>query len=143
VVLTDSTEFAEDAGRLTRCPGEPLLAEWSSLPVGCEGVDVERFDEGLRCQDVHSGLRNVDPNSGSLTQLADTQLVGMAASLAALVRGQDVIGDAQALRAIAAEQLDVNQFAFDQVIALLAEVEFVSIHGWARPACSWAADRRG
>ncbi|PMR62208.1 hypothetical protein C1A38_05355 [Verrucosispora sp. ts21] len=87
---------------------------------------MERFDEGLRCQDVHSGLRNLDPNSGSLTQLADTQLIGMAASLAALVRGQDVISDAQALRALAAEQLDVNQFAFDQVIALLDEVEFVA-----------------
>ncbi|MBU5895248.1 hypothetical protein JVW19_25040, partial [Vibrio cholerae O1] len=72
--------------------------------------------EGLRCQDVHAGLRNVDPNSGTLTPLADTQLIGMAASVAALVRGQEVIGDAQALRALAAEQLDVNHFAFDQVV---------------------------
>lgn len=86
---------------------------------------MQAFDEGLRCQDVHAGLRNVDPNSGALTPLADTQLVGMAASLAALIRGRDVIDDAQALRAVAAEQLDVSQFAFDQVIALLAEVEFV------------------
>lgn len=51
----------------------------------------------------------------------------MAASLAALIRGQDVINDAQALRAVAAEQLDVNQFAFDTVIRALADVEFV--HG--------------
>src|SRR5205814_6831403 len=86
---------------------------------------VELFDEGLRCQDVHAGLRNVDPNSGSLTPLADTQLIGMAASLAALIRGQDVIDDAQALRAVAAEQLDVNQFAFDSVVKALADVEFV------------------
>lgn len=86
---------------------------------------MERFDEGLRCQDVHAGLRNVDPNSGTLTALAETQLIGMAASLAALVRGQDVIVDAQALRAVAAEQLDVNQFAFDSVIAALADVGFV------------------
>jgi hypothetical protein len=87
---------------------------------------VDRFDEGLRCQDVHAGLRNVDPNSGTLTPLADTQLIGMAASVAALIRGQDVIADAQALRAVVAEQLDVNQFAFDQVIVQLAEVGFVS-----------------
>lgn len=86
---------------------------------------MDWFDEGLRCQDVHAGLRNVDPNSGTLTPLADTQLIGMAASVAALIRGQDVIGDAQALRAVAAEQLDVNQFAFDPVIEQLAEVGFV------------------
>ncbi|MEU4811895.1 hypothetical protein AB0H20_22050 [Nocardia fluminea] len=86
---------------------------------------MESFDEGLRCQDVHAGLRNVDPNSGSLTPLADTQLVGMAASLAALIRGQDVVNDAQALRAVAAEQLDVNQFAFDDVVKTLAEIDFV------------------
>ncbi|MFI5560710.1 hypothetical protein ACIA2T_15655 [Amycolatopsis japonica] len=86
---------------------------------------MDPFDEGLRCQDVHAGLRNVDPNSGALTPLADTQIIGMAASLAALIRGQDVIGDAQALRAVAAEQLDVNQFAFDDVIRALADIEFI------------------
>ncbi|GGN30473.1 hypothetical protein GCM10011609_88280 [Lentzea pudingi] len=86
---------------------------------------MEPFDEGLRCQDVLAGLRNVDPNSGSLTPLAETQLIGMAASLAALIRGPDVISDAQALRAVAAEQLDVNQFAFDTVITALADIEFV------------------
>lgn len=86
---------------------------------------MERFDEGLRCQDVHAGLRNVDPNSGTLIALADTQLIGMAASLAALIRGQDVIADAQALRAVAAEQLDVNQFAFDSVVMALADVGFL------------------
>ncbi|WP_405759827.1 hypothetical protein OG234_15925 [Streptomyces sp. NBC_01420] len=86
---------------------------------------MDRFDEGLRCQDVHAGLRNVDPNSGTLTPLADTQLIGMAASVAALVRGQEVIGDAQALRALAAEQLDVNHFAFDQVVFALDELGFV------------------
>jgi hypothetical protein len=71
----------------------------------------------------------VDPNSGSLTPLADTQLIGMAAGLAALIRGQNVIANAQALRAVAAEQLDVGQFAFDQVIAVLAEMEFVQGSG--------------
>ena len=86
---------------------------------------MDRFDEGLRCQDVHAGLRNVDPNSGTLTPLADTQLIGMTASVAALIRGQDVIANAQALRAVVAEQLDVNQFAFDQVVVQLAEVGFV------------------
>jgi hypothetical protein len=49
----------------------------------------------------------------------------MAASVAALIRGQDVIGDAQALRAVAAEQLDVNQFAFDSVVLALADIGLV------------------
>jgi hypothetical protein len=86
---------------------------------------MDTFDEGLRCQDVHAGLRNVDPNSGVLTPLADTQMIGMAASLASLIRGQDVIADAQSLRAVAAEQLDVSHFAFDEVVAALAEIGFV------------------
>ncbi|KUN58403.1 hypothetical protein [Streptomyces griseorubiginosus] len=86
---------------------------------------MDRFDEGLRCQDVHAGLRNVDPNSGTLEPLMDTQMIGMAASVAALIRGQEVIDDAHALRAVAAEQLDVNQFAFDPVILALEELGFV------------------
>ncbi|MGP3953871.1 hypothetical protein [Streptomyces sp. 7N604] len=49
----------------------------------------------------------------------------MAGSLAALIRDHELIDDAQALRAVAAEQLDVNQFAFDQVIEALAEVGFI------------------
>ncbi|MGQ4374772.1 hypothetical protein ACN6K9_001643 [Streptomyces sp. SAS_267] len=86
---------------------------------------MDRFDEGLRCQDVHAGLRNVDPNSGTLEPLMDTQMIGMAASLAALIRGQEVIDNAAALRAVAAEQLDVNQFAFDPVVLALEDLGFV------------------
>jgi len=86
---------------------------------------VDKFDEGLRCQDVHAGLRNVNPNSGVLVPLAGTQMIGMAASVAALVRGLDVVSDAQALRAVAAEQLDVSPYAFDNVIRSLADLEFI------------------
>lgn len=87
---------------------------------------MDAFIEGLRCQDVHAGLRNLNPNSGRLTHLAETQRVGMAASLASLVRGQDVVPDAQALKALAAEQLDVSPFAFDDVVRLLEDVGFIS-----------------
>lgn len=87
---------------------------------------MENFTEGLRCQDVHSGLRNVDPNSPTLVPLSDTRLVGMAASLAGLIRGRDVITDAQALLMIAADQLDVNPLAFNQVVGLLADAGFVN-----------------
>lgn len=80
---------------------------------------LQDFKAGLRCHDVHTGLRNVDPNSASLTPLADTRMVGMAASLASLVRGQDVITDAEALKTIAVEQLDISPYAFGTVIETL------------------------
>lgn len=87
---------------------------------------MERVDEGLRCQDVHAGLRNVDANSAPVAQHLDrTQVVGMAATLAAAIRGEDVIGDAQALKVIASDQLDINPFAFPDVIRLLDERGFV------------------
>lgn len=86
---------------------------------------MEKFDEGLRCQDVHSGLRNVDPNSPLLGPLNDTRIVGMAATLAGLIRGRDVIEDAQALMQVAAYQLDVHMLSFGEVIALLNDAGYV------------------
>ncbi|MBI5738841.1 MAG: hypothetical protein HY997_23515 [Mycolicibacterium neoaurum] len=86
---------------------------------------MKPFEEGLRCQDVHAGLRNVDPLSGALAPLMDTRLIGMAATLASLIRGQDVIADASALQAVAAEQLDVDLYAFDTVVGLLEELGYV------------------
>lgn len=86
---------------------------------------MDAFDKGLRCQDVHSGLRNVDPNSPLLAPLADTRVVGMAATIAGLIRGRDVITDAQALKVIAAHQFDVDLLAFDDVIGILEQAEFV------------------
>lgn len=87
---------------------------------------MEQFNEGLRCQDVHSGLRNVDPNSPLLGPLNDTRLVGMAATLAGLIRGRDVVEDAQALMQVAAHQLDVHMLSFAEVIALLEDAGYVA-----------------
>ncbi|WP_310963968.1 hypothetical protein [Nocardioides terrisoli] len=87
---------------------------------------MDNFDEGLRCQDVHSGVRNVDPNSPVLQPLVDTRIVGMAATVAGLIRGNDVIKDAQALMSIAASQLDVDMLAFNEVVTLLGDAGFVS-----------------
>lgn len=86
---------------------------------------MEIFEEGLRCQDVHAGLRGVDPNSAPLAHLVDTRLVGMAGTLAAFIRGRDVIKDAQTLKMVAASQLDVDSMAFDQVVDLMSEAELV------------------
>lgn len=80
---------------------------------------------GLRCQDVHSGLRNVDPHSPALGPLADTRVIGMAATVAGLIRGRDVVADAQSLSVIAAAQLDVDTLAFNEVVAVLEDVDYV------------------
>lgn len=90
-----------------------------------QGDQVEHFDEGLRCQDVHSGLRNVDPHSSLLAPLVETRIVGMAATIAGLIRGRDVVTDAQSLMTVAAEQLDVDSLVFDKVVGVLEEAEFV------------------
>jgi hypothetical protein len=70
-------------------------------------------------------VRNIDPNSALLQPLVDTRIVGMAATVAGLIRGNDVINDAQALMSIAASQLDVDMLAFNEVITLLADAGFV------------------
>lgn len=88
-------------------------------------MTMESFDEGLRCQDVHSGLRNIDPNSPLLAPLNDTRLVGMAATVAGLIRGRDVITNGQALMQVAADQLDVQMMVFDSVIRLLEDAGYV------------------
>lgn len=83
---------------------------------------MDYFKKGLRSQDVNSGLRNLDPNSGPVVQyLEDTRLIGMSASLALIIKGQDVVEDAQALKAIAADQLDIDPFAFRDVVKLLED----------------------
>jgi hypothetical protein len=87
---------------------------------------MDAFNEGLRCQDVNAGLRNIDQSSAILGNLAETRRVGMAAGVAALVRGRDVIDDAQNLQAIAADQLDVDFFAFNSVIETLEDSGLIS-----------------
>src|SRR5262245_44365068 len=99
---------------------EPLRA--GQRGGGELGERLQDFKAGLRCHDVHAGLRSVDPNSATLTPLADTRMVGMAASLASLVRGQDIISDAEALKAIVAEQLDISPYAFVPVVETLERV---------------------
>jgi hypothetical protein len=64
-------------------------------------------------------FETVDPNSGILAPLADTRTVGMAASLASLIGGQDVISDAEALKTIAADHLDISTCASGGVIDAL------------------------
>lgn len=81
---------------------------------------------GLRAHDVHQGLHDVDRNTGLVgRELEATQLVGMSAAVATAIKGQDVILNAQDFKTVAAEQLDIDRWAFEPVIALLAELDFI------------------
>lgn len=86
---------------------------------------MDNFDEGLRCQDVHSGLRNLDPSSPLLAPLNETRLVGMAATTAGLIRGRDVVTDADALMQVAAHQLDVPPMSFNEIVRILEDAGFI------------------
>jgi hypothetical protein len=106
-----------------------LTLSWELRPrsgrhVAKENV-MERYEQGLRCQDVHAGLHDLDPNSPRLVELEDTRIVGMAASLAAAIRGQNVIQDAQTLKKVAAAELDVDHMAFDRVVQVLDDAGLV------------------
>jgi hypothetical protein len=88
---------------------------------------VDRYTEGLRCQDVNAGLRNFDATSAVLTPVKKTRLVGMAADLAALVRDRPLISDMAALESVAAAELDIPSTSFDPVLALLEEADLVQL----------------
>lgn len=98
--------------------------DWS---IEDNGDSVDSSSAGLRCHDVHSAFGNVDPNSALIAPLANTRIVGMAASLASTIRGQDVIADAESLKSIVAEQLDISPFAFPKVIETLETAEMIVV----------------
>jgi hypothetical protein len=82
----------------------------------------------LRAHDVHQGLQaaNVDRWSGLLgEELEATQLVGMAAALATAIKGMDVIEDGSDLRRVADQQLDISPLAFDRIIRILEDTEYI------------------
>ena len=87
---------------------------------------MENLAIGMRCQDVHTSLGEIDPNSSALAKVSDTRLIGMSASLASAIRGQDIVHDGRALAEIAAEQLDVSPYAFDKVVRTLENMGWVN-----------------
>lgn len=88
---------------------------------------MDRYTEGLRCQDVNAGLRTFDATSAILTPVKKTRLVGMAADLASLVRDRELISDMEALEAVAAAELDIPSTSFDSVLLLLEDAELVEL----------------
>lgn len=87
----------------------------------------------LRAQDVYSGLRTVDQTSGLIAaELEATRLTGMAATVAANIKGIDLIKDAKTLAVIAAQQWGIDSFALPTVLEVLQEVGYVTLHKDAR-----------
>ncbi|HEU5064018.1 MAG TPA: hypothetical protein VFT79_12840 [Solirubrobacterales bacterium] len=84
---------------------------------------------GLRAQDVYSGLQTVDQTSGLIAaELDTTRLTGMAATVAANIKGIDLIKDPKVLKVIAAQQWGIDSFALPQVLQVLQEVDYVTLH---------------
>jgi hypothetical protein len=84
---------------------------------------------GLRAQDVYSGLQTVDQTSGLVAAELDvTRLTGMAATVAANIKGIDVVKDPRALKVIAAQQWGIDSFALPRVLDALEEVDYITQH---------------
>ncbi len=82
----------------------------------------------LRAQDIYSGLRTVDQTSGLLRDLETTRVVGMAATVAANIKGIDVINDPDVLRTIAAQEWGIDTLALPAVLQVLEEVDYITVH---------------
>jgi hypothetical protein len=90
------------------------------------GTPLEPAQRALRAHDIHQGLHVVDRNVGLVgSELETTQLVGMAAALASAIKGQEVVASAQDLKTVAAEQLDIDRWAFPGAVRMLEEVDYV------------------
>jgi hypothetical protein len=87
----------------------------------------------LRAQDVYSGLQTIDQTSGLIAaELAATRLTGMAATIAANIKGIDLIREPKALTIIAAQQWGIDSFALPKVLEVLQEVDYVTLHQSSR-----------
>lgn len=88
-------------------------------------LDIPPSRLGLRSYDITMGFRNLNENSALLIEHNQTRIAGMAAQLAGVIKGRDVIPNARKLKEIATEVLKINPFAFDSVVKELAELELV------------------
>jgi hypothetical protein len=121
----------------SRLPDQPRKREVRRGRDRCPGprygADMESRIIGLRAQDVYSGLQTVDQTSGIIAAELDvTRLTGMAATVAANIKGIDIIKDPKTLRVIAAQQWGIDSFALPHVLELLQEVDYVTLRQNAR-----------
>lgn len=87
---------------------------------------MEKEAEGLRCQDVNLGLR-IGSNSWTRSVLDNTQIVGMAADLAGLIRGVNIIEDVDPLKIVASETLDISPNELEPVLGVLESCDFIEV----------------
>ena len=81
---------------------------------------------GLRLYELESAFAsNLEPTSPRLRSYRVSRLLGQAARLCQLIRGQDVIEDPDRLVAIAAAQLKIDPMHFDSVLEVLKEADLV------------------
>jgi hypothetical protein len=81
---------------------------------------------GLRLYELESAFAsNLEPTSPRLRSYRISRLLGQAARLCQLIRGQDVIEDSDRLVAIAAAQLKIDPMHFDSVLEVLKEADLV------------------
>ncbi len=93
------------------------------------GSEVDSKVVGLRAQDVYSGLQTVDQTSGLIAaELDATRLTGMAATVAANIKGIDLIKDPKVLTVIAAQQWGIDSMALPWVLEVLQEVDYITVH---------------
>ena len=88
---------------------------------------MDRFTEGLRCQDVTLGLRELHPASSHLRLVDNTHLIGMAADLAGLIRGRDIIEKIDSLEVVAGETLDIPALVLPSVLEVLEGAGMVEV----------------
>ena len=87
----------------------------------------------LRSQDIYSGLQTVDQTSGLIAaELEVTRLTGMAATVAANIKGIDLIREPKTLTIIAAQQWGIDSLALPHVLEVLQDVGYVTLHKDAR-----------
>lgn len=81
---------------------------------------------GLRLYELESAFAaNLNSTSPRLRSYKVSRLLGQAARLCQLIRGQDVIEDLDKLTAMAALQLKIDPMHFEDVIDVLKEADLV------------------
>jgi hypothetical protein len=115
---------------VTRLIGASCIAEILHGPIKSgyrSYVDPKLV--GLRAQDVYSGLQTVDQTSGLIAaELDATRLTGMAATVAANIKGIDLIKDPKVLTVIAAQQWGIDSIALPRILEVLQEVDYITLH---------------
>lgn len=81
---------------------------------------------GVRAQDFHEGLKEVASYGPKEVHLKNTLLIGKAATLAAHLRGLNVVEDQEALTYLAAD-LGISGLELDRVLRELETVDFASV----------------